>query len=66
MNTFSSKWSQADEIKVPLCEKCGCRTRLAGIEPHPRLHQTDLRTYQCLACNDVQAVAVPLVLPASI
>jgi hypothetical protein len=65
MNTFSPDWSNAEEITVPLCEKCGCRTRLAGIEPHPRLNQTDLRTYQCLACNDVQAVAVPLLPPSS-
>lgn len=65
MNTFSSDWSNAEEINVPRCEKCGCRTRLAGIEPHPRLPQTDLRTYQCLACNDVHAVAVPLLPPSS-
>jgi hypothetical protein len=60
MITHTLDWSNAEEINVPLCEKCGCRTRLAGIEPHPRLHQTDLRTYQCLACNEVQAIAVPL------
>ena len=65
MNMFSSDWSSAEEINVPFCEKCGCRTRLAGIEPHPRLQQTDLRTYQCLACNEVQAVAVPLLPPSS-
>ena len=61
MNTFSFNWSTAEEINAPLCEKCGGRPRLAGIEPHPTLHQTDLRTYQCLACNEMQAVAVPLV-----
>lgn len=61
MNTFTSDWSHAEEIAVPLCEKCGCRTRLTGLEPHPRLRHTDLRTYQCLACNELQAIAVPLV-----
>jgi hypothetical protein len=65
MNTFSLDWSNAQEVDVPLCEKCSCRTRLAGIEPHPRLPQTDLRTYQCLACNEVQVAAVPLVPLAS-
>jgi hypothetical protein len=64
MNTCTFDWTNAKEINVPSCERCGCRTRLAGIEPHPRLHRTDLRTYQCLACNEIQVVAVPL-LPAS-
>ena len=27
MNTFSVDWSNAEEINVPLCETCGCRTR---------------------------------------
>ena len=64
MNTFAFDGSNAEEINV-LCERCGCRTRLAGIEPHPRLHHTDLRTYQCLACNEIQVVAVPLLPRAS-
>ena len=65
MNTFALDWSNAEEIGVPSCESCACRTRLVGIEPHPRLHQTDLRTYQCLACSEIQVIAVPLLPPAS-
>jgi hypothetical protein len=60
MSTLSFDGLGVDLLADPLCHKCGCKTRLAGIEPHPTRPQTDLRTYQCLACNDVQAVEVPL------
>ena len=43
----------------PFCETCHGRTRLAGIEPHPRLPRTDLRTYACDGCDSVVAVAAP-------
>ena len=29
------------------CEKCGGATRLVGIEPHPRLADTDVWTFEC-------------------
>jgi hypothetical protein len=43
----------------PYCEVCHGRTRLVGVEPHPRLTRTDLRTYECAACESVQVVAAP-------
>ena len=39
---------------------CDAPTRLVGIEPHPTRAHTDLRTYQCLACDHMQAAVVPL------
>ncbi|MEN3374951.1 MAG: hypothetical protein V7604_306 [Hyphomicrobiales bacterium] len=60
MNMFSLDWLSAQSLTDPLCDKCGCKTRLAGIEPHLTRPRTDLRTFQCLACNDVQALEVPL------
>lgn len=44
----------------PACTKCAGRTRLTGIEPHPTEAHTDLRTYQCMACDAVQAKVVRL------
>jgi len=44
----------------PACTKCDGRTRLIGIEPHPTKAHTDLRTYECMACDAVQARVVPL------
>jgi hypothetical protein len=43
----------------PFCEACGGRTRLAGVEPHPRLPRTDIRTYECEACESVQTLVAP-------
>ena len=42
----------------PACAKCGGPVRLTGIEPHPTKAGIDLRTYQCLACDAVQAAQV--------
>lgn len=44
----------------PACTKCAGRTRLTGIEPHPTKAHTDLRTFQCMACDAVSAKVVPL------
>jgi hypothetical protein len=44
----------------PACAKCNAPTRLIGIEPHPTKAHTDLRTYQCLACDHMQAEIVAL------
>ena len=44
----------------PACADCRAPTRLMGIEPHPTRARTDLRTFQCLACDHVQATLVPL------
>ena len=47
----------------PPCELCGGKTRLTGIEPHPKDDYTDLRTYECLVCGQSVAVEVPLKRP---
>jgi len=39
----------------PACASCSGPTRLVGIEPHPTRDHTDLRTYQCMACQEMQA-----------
>jgi hypothetical protein len=44
----------------PDCARCRGSTRLVGIEPHPTKAHTDVRTYQCRACEHLQAVVVPL------
>lgn len=43
----------------PFCDTCSGRTRLVGIEAHPRIPRTDMRTYECMACESVIAVAAP-------
>jgi hypothetical protein len=45
----------------PACAECGGPVRLTGIEPHPTKAAVDLRTFQCLICDHVQAAIVPLV-----
>jgi hypothetical protein len=47
------------DIAGPFCPACGGRTRLAGLESHPRLPRTDIRTYECNGCQAVQAVVAP-------
>ena len=44
----------------PPCKSCSAPTRLVGIEPHHTKSAMDLRTYQCLACERMQAQVVPL------
>jgi hypothetical protein len=44
----------------PACTVCGRLTRLVGIEPHPTKPHTDLRTYECMACDVMQTAVVPL------
>jgi hypothetical protein len=43
----------------PFCDSCGARTRLVGIEAHPRIARTDLRTYECTGCDSSHVVAAP-------
>ena len=47
--------AQPDPTRGPACAKCSGPTRLIGIEPHPTKPHTDLRTFQCLVCDAVQA-----------
>jgi len=41
--------------------ECAGPTRLIGIEPHPTRPHTDLRTFECMACEAVQARIVSFV-----
>ena len=52
--------AQPNPTHGPACTKCGGPVRLTGIEPHPTKAGIDLRTFQCLACDHVQAAVVPL------
>jgi RNase P subunit RPR2 len=47
-------------LVCPECAECLGKTRLVGIEPHPRFAETDLCTYECTECGTVQTVAIPL------
>jgi hypothetical protein len=44
----------------PACTQCGRLTRLVGVEPHPTKPHTDLRTYECMACDVLQTQVVPI------
>jgi hypothetical protein len=42
------------------CAKCRAATRLVGIEPHPRLADTDIWTFECAQCGHTEIAARPL------
>jgi hypothetical protein len=42
------------------CQKCGQSTRLLGIEPHQRLTNTDVWTFECTNCGNFDVVTQPL------
>ena len=44
----------------PACARCGKATRLVGIEPHPTFASTDLRTFVCTSCDELQTQNVLL------
>src|SRR5262245_38053852 len=48
------------KLSRPTCPDCGAPMRLFGIEAHPTLGRTDLRTYVCSYCDEVQTENVPL------
>ena len=60
MSTLQIDLTHRSPAFGPACTKCAGRTRLIGIEPHPIRAHTDLRTYECMACDAVHAVLVPL------
>jgi hypothetical protein len=60
MNTLSIDLTQPDVLAGPACKTCLGQTRLTGVEPHPTKTNTDLRTYQCVVCDAVRAVVVPI------
>jgi hypothetical protein len=45
---------------VMKCEACGDAMRLIGIERHPSLEHSDLRTYLCSRCGTAQTEATPV------
>ena len=45
---------------IPVCGGCGDAIRLVGIEAHPRLPLTDLRTYYCDGCDKNEVLSFPL------
>jgi hypothetical protein len=52
--------TSSNVVLCPDCARCGGKTRLFGIEPHPTVDRTDLRTYVCARCDGVQTEVVPL------
>ena len=60
MSIIAINLDQPTPYNGPTCRECSGPTRLTGIEPHPTRPRTDLRTYQCLACDAVQAQVVPI------
>ena len=44
-------------LSRPRCDKCGAPTTLARIEPTAE-PDYDLRTFQCIACDHVQAAKI--------
>jgi hypothetical protein len=50
---------RTDTGKPPRCRRCGEAMRLFGIESHPTIEGTTLRTYVCECCDAVQAVSTP-------
>ena len=49
-----------EPIANPMCESCDVTMRLYGIEPHPTLDRTNLWTYVCPHCENVQTAAIHL------
>lgn len=60
MSTLQIDIGQRTPDFGPACTRCAGRTRLIGIEPHPTKPHTDLRTFECMACDAVRAIVVPL------
>jgi hypothetical protein len=56
-------WTASKQRKIvvcPNCERCGAKARLFGIEAHPTVEQTELRTYVCGQCDAIQTESVLL------
>jgi hypothetical protein len=60
MSTLQIDLSQRSADFGPACVECGRLTRLVGVEPHPIRPHTDLRTYECIACDVMQTKVVPI------
>jgi hypothetical protein len=42
------------KLARPLCDRCGGKTKLFGIEAHPTHKRADLRTFVCTQCEAIQ------------
>jgi hypothetical protein len=42
------------------CDRCGAEMRLFGIESHPTIDRSELRTFVCRQCSAIQTEVVPL------
>jgi len=51
--------TRAKRRSCPKCRHCGATMRLWGIEVHPTIDRTDLRTYVCSRCDRVQTEIAP-------
>ena len=60
MSTLQINLTHRSPDLGPACTKCAGRTRLIGIEPHPTKAHTDLRTFECMACESLKAHVIPL------
>lgn len=47
-------------LHCPECKECGAESRLIGVEPDPVIERTDLYTYQCLICGEMQTRQIQL------
>jgi hypothetical protein len=43
----------------PACPHCTGNMQLYGVEQHPQLPETDLKTYVCDRCGAVEALPAP-------
>jgi len=41
------------------CPHCDGRMQLYGVEPHPHLPETDLKTFVCDRCDAIEALPAP-------
>ena len=49
---------RAERRERPKCRDCGATMRLFGIESHPTIERTELLTYVCNNCDEVQTETV--------
>ncbi len=49
---------EGEFVGNPICKSCGVAMKLYGIELHPNLSRTDLWTFVCFGCDEVQTAAV--------
>jgi len=50
--------TRPESLRCPKCRDCGAGMSLFGIEPHPTIDRTDLLTYVCSHCDEVETETV--------